>query len=332
MTDEKIQSALDSILVPGADRSVVQLNLVKSVEQNDGTVHVVLGNAALSADVQKYVSESARVAVAAVMGVDAKVDFAEAKPEEVNEIAHTVAVMSGKGGVGKSLVTGLLAAELKRRGYSVGILDADLTGSSIPKMFGVDGRPQGSENGILPVMTASGMPVIAMNLLLESDDQPVIWRGPLIDKAIRQFGKEVLWGRLDYLLIDLPPGTADAVLTVMQAFPIDGAVVVFTPQDLVEMIVRKALNMVKMMDKKVLGVVENMSYVYVPELDKKMEIFGPSRGEEMAKIAGAPLLGQIAVDPQIASFCDAGSIESYDNQVVTALGDNLLRALGVPAQ
>ncbi|MBN1857458.1 MAG: Mrp/NBP35 family ATP-binding protein [Dehalococcoidia bacterium] len=292
-------------------------------------VRVVLGNAALSAEVQKYVSESARVAVAAVTGGDAKVDFVAAKPEVVNEIAHTVAVMSGKGGVGKSLVTGLLAAELKRRGYSVGILDADLTGSSIPKMFGVDGRPQGSDNGILPVMTASGMPIIAMNLLLESDDQPVIWRGPLIDKAIRQFGKEVLWGKLDYLLIDLPPGTADAVLTVMQAFPIDGAVIVFTPQDLVEMIVRKAFNMAKMMDKKVLGVVENMSYVYVPELDKKMEIFGPSRGEEMAKIAGAPLLGQIAIDPQIATLCDAGNIDGYESQVVTDLGENLLSALGV---
>lgn len=329
MIDEKIQGALDSILVPGADRSIVQLNLVKSVEQNDGMVRVVLGNAALSAEVQKYVSESARVAVAAVTGGDAKVDFVAAKPEVVNEIAHTVAVMSGKGGVGKSLVTGLLAAELKRRGYSVGILDADLTGSSIPKMFGVDGRPQGSDNGILPVMTASGMPIIAMNLLLESDDQPVIWRGPLIDKAIRQFGKEVLWGKLDYLLIDLPPGTADAVLTVMQAFPIDGAVIVFTPQDLVEMIVRKAFNMAKMMDKKVLGVVENMSYVYVPELDKKMEIFGPSRGEEMAKIAGAPLLGQIAIDPQIATLCDAGNIDGYESQVVTDLGENLLSALGV---
>lgn len=332
MIDERIERALDSVQVPGSDRSIVQLNLVKSVQQDDGMVQVVLGNAALSSEVQEYVSESARVAVAAVTGGDARIEFVAAKPEEVNEIAHTVAVMSGKGGVGKSLVTGLLAAEMRRRGYSVGILDADLTGSSIPKIFGVEGRPQGSNSGILPVVTASGMPMIAMNLLLESDDQPVIWRGPLIDKAIRQFGKEVLWGKLDYMFIDLPPGTADAVLTVMQAFPIDGVVVVFTPQDLVDMIVRKALNMATMMEKKVLGVVENMSYLYVPEIDKKMELFGPSRGDEMAKVANAPLLAKLPVDPTIAALCDRGEIENYDSPMVTELGDNLLKALGVPAQ
>jgi len=329
--DENIERALDSILVPGADRSPVRLNLVKSVERNDGLVRVVLGDAALSNEAKGSLEESVRVAVAAVTGDDATVEFIAAKPEEVNEIAHTVAVMSGKGGVGKSLVTGLLAAELRRRGYSVGILDADLTGSSMPRMFGVEGRPLGSESGILPVLTRSGMPMMSMNLLLERDDQPVIWRGPLIDKAIRQFGKEVLWGKLDFLLIDLPPGTADAVLTVMQAFPIDGVVVVFTPQDLVEMIVRKALNMAEMMKKRVLGVVENMSYLYVPELDRKLELFGPGRGEEMAKVANAPLLARIPVDSDIAKLCDSGDIESYGGQAVTALGDNLLSALGVSA-
>ncbi len=330
--DKKIERALDSILVPGANRSPVQLNLVKSVERNDRLVRVVLADAALTGEVKQSLDESVRVAVAAVTGDDARVEFVAAKPEEVNEIRHTVAVMSGKGGVGKSLVTGLLAAELRRRGYGVGILDADLTGSSMPKMFGVEDRPLGSESGILPVLTRSGMPMIAMNLLIERDDQPVIWRGPLIDKAIRQFGQEVLWGKLDYLLIDLPPGTADAVLTVMQAFPIDGVVVVFTPQDLVEMIVRKALNMAEMMQKRVLGVVENMSYLYVPELDKKLELFGPGRGEEMAKVANAPLLAQIPVDPTIAKLCDAGDIESYDSHVVTDLGENLLSALGVSAR
>jgi hydrogenase maturation protease len=329
--DKKIERALDSILVPGANRSPVQLNLVKSVERNDGLVRVVLADAALTGEVKQSLEESVRVAVAAVTGDDARVDFVAAKPEEVNEIRHTVAVMSGKGGVGKSLVTGLLAAELRRRGNSVGILDADLTGSSMPKMFGVEERPLGSESGILPVLTRSGMPMIAMNLLLERDDQPVIWRGPLIDKAIRQFGQEVLWGKLDYLIIDLPPGTADAVLTVMQAFPIDGVVVVFTPQDLVEMIVRKALNMAAMMKKDVLGVVENMSYLYVPELDKKLELFGPGRGEEMAKVAKAPLLAQIPVDSTIAKLCDAGDIESYDAAPVRELADELLKALGEPA-
>jgi Mrp family chromosome partitioning ATPase len=195
-------------------------------------------------------------------------------------------------------------------------------------MFGVEGRPYGNAGGIMPVLSPSGMPVMSMNLLLESSDQPVIWRGPLIDKALRQFGKDVLWGRLDYLLIDLPPGTADAVLTVMQAYPIDGVVVVFTPQDLVDMIVRKAINMAGMMQKRVLGVVENMSYLYVPELDKRMELFGPSRGDEMAKVADAPLFGRIPIDPALAALCDRGRIEDYDSEIITTLGENLLTALG----
>lgn len=324
-----LERVLDSVIVPGAERSLVQLNLVQRIDRSDGQVRVVLGDAAMTDEVKRAVDESVRVAVAAVSGEDAVVDFVSMTTEEANTIGHTIAVMSGKGGVGKSLVTGLLAVGLMRQGHSVGILDADLTGSSIPKMFGVEGRPCGSSSGILPVLSGSGMPVMAMNLLLESSDQPVIWRGPLIDKAIRQFGKDVLWGKLDYLLIDLPPGTADAVLTVMQAFPIDGVVVVFTPQDLVDMIVRKAINMARMMDKRVLGVVENMSYLYVPEIDTKMELFGPSRGDEMAAVANAPLLAQIPVDPSLAALCDRGRIEQYQADVVAILGQNLFDTIHV---
>ena len=327
--EESLARALDSVVVPGAERTLTQLNLVQRVDRSDGQVRVVLGDAAMSDEAKQAVDESVRVAIASVSGDDAVVDFVLMTTEEANTIGHTIAVMSGKGGVGKSLVTGLLAVALMREGYSVGILDADLTGSSIPKMFGVEGRPTGSNSGILPVLSESGMPVMAMNLLLESNDQPVIWRGPLIDKAIRQFGKDVLWGKLDYLLIDLPPGTADAVLTVMQAFPIDGAVVVFTPQDLVDMIVRKALNMARMMDKRVLGVVENMSYLYVPEIDKKMELFGPSRGDEMAAVANAPLLARLPVDPALAALCDGGRVEDYQSDVVATLGQNLLDTIRV---
>jgi len=330
--DEQIARVLDSVIVPGAERSLLQLGLVRSVERADGQVRIVLGDAALADDLQQTVRESLRVAVAAVTGEDALIEFSKMSTEEANEVRHTVAVMSGKGGVGKSLVTGLLAVALGRAGYRVGILDADLTGPSIPQMFGVAGRPYGSASGILPIASPTGKPVMSMNLLLESNDQPVIWRGPLIDKALRQFGKEVLWGRLDFLLIDLPPGTADAVLTVMQAFPIDGVVVVFTPQDLVEMIVKKAINMAVMMQKRVLGVVENMSYLYVPEIDKRMELFGPSRGEQMAELAGAPLLGRIPVDPKLASLCDLGRIEEYDSEIVTTLGENLLKTLEEPVR
>jgi Mrp family chromosome partitioning ATPase len=328
--DEQIERVLDSVIVPGAERSVLQLGLVRSIDRADGQVRIVLGDAALVDEAKQAVDESVRVAVAAVTGEDAVVRFTSMTTEEANHIGHTVAVMSGKGGVGKSLVTGLLAVALGRAGYRVGILDADLTGPSIPKMFGVEGRPCGSSSGILPVVSPLGKPVMSMNLLLESSDQPVIWRGPLIDKALRQFGKEVLWGRLDFLLIDLPPGTADAVLTVMQAFPIDGVVIVFTPQDLVDMIVRKAINMVGMMQKRVLGVVENMSYLYVPEIDKRLELFGPSRGDEMARVANAPLFGRIPVDPTLAALCDRGQIEEYRSEIVTTLGAQLLKTLEEP--
>jgi Mrp family chromosome partitioning ATPase len=326
--DEQILRAVDSVVVPGAERSPVQLGLLKSIEREDGRVRIVLGDAALMPEMKEALEESVRVAVAAVTRDDATVEFAPMTTEEANSITHTVAIMSGKGGVGKSLVTGLLAVGLGRAGYSVGILDADLTGASIPRMFGIDGRPYGSSSGIMPVASDTGKPVMSMNLLLENSDQPVIWRGPLIDKALRQFGKEVLWGRLDFLLVDLPPGTADAVLTVLQSFPIDGVVVVFTPQDLVEMIVRKAVNMTRMMDKKVLGVVENMSYLHVAELNKDVELFGPSRGEQMSQMAGAPLLARIPVDPEIAALCDRGRIEDYDGETVSSLSAGLLDVLG----
>ncbi len=326
--EERIAQLLDSVIVPGAGRSVLQLGLLRSIDQVDGQVRIVLGDAALIDDAKQSIEESIRMAVSSITGQDILVQFAHMTTGEANDIAHTVAVMSGKGGVGKSLVTGLLAVALGRAGYRVGILDADLTGPSIPRMFGIQERPCGSSSGMLPVVSATGKPVMSMNLLLERSDQPVIWRGPLIDKALRQFGQDVLWGRLDFLLIDLPPGTADAVLTVMQAFPIDGVVVVFTPQDLVEMIVRKTINMAEMMQKRVIGVVENMSYLYIPETGKRMELFGPGRGDEMAQVANAPLLGRIPIDPSLAALCDQGAVEDYDSDIVTTLGRNFLAALG----
>ena len=180
-------------------------------------------------------------------------EFNEAKPAELNKIDHVIAVMSGKGGVGKSLVAGLAAVSLKRQGCEVGILDADITGPSIPKMFGLTVRPSGNESGILPVLSRSGIEVMSINLLLPSEDEAVIWRGPLIGKAITQFWEEVLWGKLDYLIVDLPPGTADAPLTVMQTLPVSGVIIVFTPQDLTAMVVRKAVSMAQKMDKSILG-------------------------------------------------------------------------------
>jgi hydrogenase maturation protease len=237
--------------------------------------------------------------------------------------------MSGKGGVGKSLVAGLTAVALKRKGYSVGILDADITGPSIPKMFGLKGPPNGNENGLLPIITESGIEVMSINLLLPVEDHAVIWRGPLIAGAITQFWEEVLWGKLDYMVVDLPPGTADAPLTVLQSLPISGIIIVTTPQDLTTMVVKKAVNMAQQMKKSIIGVVENMSYLYVPEINKKIELFGKSRGEETAKAAGAPFLGQIPIDTALAKLCDEGKIERYDSEIITNLSSSLEKMIPV---
>ncbi|HEY42254.1 MAG TPA: Mrp/NBP35 family ATP-binding protein [Dehalococcoidia bacterium] len=328
ITEEQVIESLETVLVPAVNRSIVGMNLVRGVTTTDKEVSVTLASTGLIPGAQDWISTKAKEAIKKLPEVnDVKVEYSDVKAMDLNEIDHIIAVMSGKGGVGKSLVSSLLAVALRRKGYEVGILDADITGPSIPKMFGLIDRPSGSETGILPVLSSSGVEIMSINLLLPNEDDAVIWRGPLIGNTIKQFGEEVLWGKLDYLIVDLPPGTADAPLTLMQSFPVSGVVVVFTPQDLVEMIVRKAVNMARKMDKRVLGVVENMSYLYVPEIDKKIEIFGRSRGEEMARATDAPLLGQLPIDPELAKLCDEGGIESYDGEIVAKLGDSLIKAM-----
>jgi hydrogenase maturation protease len=328
LNEEQIKQSLEAVLVPEVKRSVAGLNLIREIAISDGKVKVSLASAALNESAQDWLKTKVSEVLGKLPGMDGvEVSFVEAKPKELNEISHVIAVMSGKGGVGKSLVASLSAVSLKRQGYEVGILDADITGASIPKMFGIDYRPSGSDSGIMPVLSKSGIEVMSINLLLPSEDDAVIWRGPLIAKVITQFWEEVLWGKLDYLIVDLPPGTADAPLTVMQTIPISGAVIVFTPQDLVEMIVKKAVNMAQKMGKRVLGVVENMSYLYVPEIDKKIEIFGKSRANQMAGAAGAPLLGQLPIDPELAKLCDEGNIERYNGEIMTTLGNALTKAV-----
>ena len=328
ITEEQVKEKLEAVLVPAVKRSIVGMNMVREVTTSDKEVTVTLASTGLIPGAQDWISTKVKETINQLPEVnDVKVEYTDAKAAELNDIDHMIAVMSGKGGVGKSLVSSLFAVALNRNGYEVGILDADITGPSIPKMFGLSDRPSGNENGILPVLSSSGIEVMSINLLLPSEDDAVIWRGPLIGNAIKQFGEEVLWGKLDYLIVDLPPGTADAPLTLMQSFPISGVVVVFTPQDLVEMIVRKAVNMARKMQKRVLGVVENMSYLYVPEIDKRIEIFGRSRGEEMARAVNAPLLGQLPIDPELARLCDEGGIERYDGEIVTRLGESLVQVL-----
>jgi len=328
LTEHQVRESLNEVLVPGAMRSLEGLNLIREVAISDQKIKITLASAALGSETQNWIKTKTKDVLGKIPEInEVEIEFAEAKPSEVNKIGRVIAVMSGKGGVGKSLVAGLTAIALKRQGYEVGILDADITGSSIPKMFGITTRPTGSETGMLPVLSRSGIVVMSINLLLPNEDDAVIWRGPLIGKVITQFWEDVLWGKLDYLIVDLPPGTADAPLTVMQTLPVFGVVIVFTPQDLVEMIVRKAVNMAQKMDKPVLGVVENMAYFYVPEIDKKFEIFGRSRGEEMSQAARAPLLGQLPIDPKLAKLCDEGNIERYDSAIIDHLGQALSQAV-----
>jgi Mrp family chromosome partitioning ATPase len=322
LTKDEVIASLNTIQIPGLSRSLVEMNLVRDISINNHTVDITLAAAAIDTDTQEWLKhEIERLAEKLQEVQSINVNYEAKSPKEINKIGHVIAIMSGKGGVGKSLVSGLTAIALRRQGYSVGILDADITGPSIPKMFGIRARPNGSDNGFLPLLSNSGIEVMSVNLLLPDENEAVIWRGPIIGKVITQFWEEVLWGQLDYLIIDLPPGTADAPLTVMQQLPISGIIIVSSPQDLANMIVKKAVNMAKHMNKPIIGVVENMSYLYVAELDKKIELFGPSRGEELAKTAGAPLIAQIPIDPELAKLCDQGDIERYSSEIIQQLGE-----------
>ena len=326
--DAGLAEALNKVLVPGIMRSLVRMNLVRSAEVDKGKAKVTLASTAIPAQYHESLKDQVAAAVSKLPGVgEATVDLVEAKPKELNQIEKIIAVMSGKGGVGKSLVASLLATSFAREGKDVGVLDADITGPSIPKMFGLDARPGGDETGILPVLSRSGIEIMSMNLLLPSEEEAVIWRGPLMSKAITQFWEEVLWGKLDCLIIDLPPGTGDAPLTVLQVIPISGVIDVFTPQALTEMIVKKAVRMAQKMNVRVLGVVENMSYLVLPETGKELEVFGKSKGEEMAKASGAPLLGRLPIDPELARLCDEGEIERYSSDAVSELFANVVAAL-----
>ena len=229
-----------------------------------------------------------------------------------NSIKHVIAVVSGKGGVGKSAVTSMLAVLLNRKGYKVGILDADITGPSIPKAFGITAPAMQNEVGILPAETENGIKIISVNMMLKEHDQPVVWRGPVIAGLVKQFWQDVFWGELDYLLIDCPPGTGDVPLTVFQTIKLDGAVMVTTPQDLVSLIVKKALNMAKMMNINVIGIVENMSYAVCPDCGKKFSVFGESDGKY--DDLNVKLLAKLPIDPSFASMIDNGAVEHFNGE------------------
>lgn len=240
-----------------------------------------------------------------------------------SNIKKVIGVVSGKGGVGKSLVSCLLASKCAKAGLKVGVLDADITGPSVPKSFGVNGRAMQDEECLLPNVTKNGIKIMSINLLLEDVNSPVIWRGPVISGVIEQFWTDVRWGELDYLFVDMPPGTGDVALTVFQSLPIDGIVIVSTPQDLVKMIVNKALNMAKMMNVPVLGLVENMSYFECPDCGKKLEIFGKSAIDETADELGLPVLAKLPINPEINKLVDEGKIEEVECKELDAFVDAL---------
>ncbi|MBR6524816.1 MAG: Mrp/NBP35 family ATP-binding protein [Clostridia bacterium] len=250
-----------------------------------------------------------------------------AQPHATTHVKKVVAVMSGKGGVGKSMVTSLLAVMAQRMGYKTGILDADITGPSIPKAFGLQEMAMGSEEGILPSETRTGIKVMSLNLLLEEETAPVVWRGPVIGGTVKQFWTDVLWGDLDIMFIDMPPGTGDVPLTVYQSIPVDGVVVVTTPQSLVSMIVEKAVNMAGMMDIPVLGLVENMSYIKCPDCGKHVNVFGESHADETAAKHGLKMLGKLPIDQKLAGACDTGLVELFEGNWLDEAMKDILKEL-----
>ncbi len=241
-----------------------------------------------------------------------KTDFRE-PANEYSNIRHVFGIVSGKGGVGKSLVTSELAVKLNRAGFKVGIMDADITGPSIPKIFGIHEPAAGTDQGIIPAVTDNGIEIISINLMLDSEESPVIWRGPVLAGVVKQFWNEVVWGDLDYLLVDMPPGTGDVPLTVFQSLPVDGIIIVTSPQELVGMIVKKAYNMAKMMNIPVVGLIQNMSYLICPDCGNLIYIYGEGKGEESARELDIPAYASLPVDPGIARLCDEGKIETFDD-------------------
>ena len=342
---DQILNALSKVNDPELHRSLTDLKMVRDVGIHDGKVEVTIALTVPNCPLKDQIEADVRVAIAALPGVEQvfvhltamtdeerKALFGEPKEGSAvayNHIQRVVAVMSGKGGVGKSLVTSLLATALAREGYQVGVLDADITGPSIPMLFGLHGPVEPGPVGIRPLQSQTGIKVISMNFLLESEDQPVIWRGPLIGKAITQLWGDVMWGDLDYLLVDLPPGTSDASLTTMQSLPVNGIVMVTTPQSLASMVVRKAVHMAQAIKTPIVGVVENMAYFVCPDTGKQHLIFGPSHANKVVEAANAPLLAQLPINPLVTSLCDAGKVEAVTLHETMDLLKAFLKAMSV---
>jgi Mrp family chromosome partitioning ATPase len=340
----EIRDALNQVMDPDLHKSILELGMARDITFEKNVVSFILALTTMGCPMRNSMIQDARERLMALPGVkDVKVSTREMTAEEkkavfgeqehgsaepYNRIKQVIAVISGKGGVGKSSVAALLGVTLRRRGYAVGILDADITGPSIPKMLLQDNqRPRSNELGILPVESASGIKIMSINLLLADPNQAVIWRGPLIAGAIKQFWGDVYWGELDYLIIDLPPGTSDASLTVMQSIPLNGIVLVTSPQSLAAMVVRKAASMAAQLDIALLGIIENMSYAVCPKCGEKFEVFGPSHAQELADEMEIPLLARLPIAPKIAELGDMGALETYPAVEFGGLVDTLLQEI-----
>ncbi len=351
ITKEQVLEALKQVIDPELHRNIVDLEMVRSVEIAGRYVKVTIALTVPNCPLQGQIAEDARKAVEALAeGLDVEVVLTTMTEAEkarlqkklrteqqaqatgssfpagnLNRIRTVIAVMSGKGGVGKSTVAAMLAVGLRRKGLRVGVLDSDITGPSIPKLFGVAEPPTMSPLGIMPPITTTGIKIMSINLMLQREEDAVIWRGPLITSAIKQFWNDVFWGDLDALIVDMPPGTSDAALTVMQNLPVTGIVLVTSPQDLAEMVVRKAANMAKHLKVPLLGVVENMSYAVCPKCGERFELFGQGKTEEMARVFHTRFLGKLGLDPAMSRAGDRGEIEKYENDEVQPMVETIAK-------
>jgi Mrp family chromosome partitioning ATPase len=346
ISEADVIKALRRVNDPEIGRNLVELNMIHDLKIDpDGRVAFTIALTVPACPMREKISLDARTAVSAVPGVSGvTVEFRTMSEQErrvafglsqspslpklnqFNQVGQVIAVMSGKGGVGKSLVTAALAVALRRGGQKVGILDADVTGPSIPRLFGLPaGGLRASEQGMLPAGTRTGIKVVSANLLLKEEDTPLVWRGPMIAGAIKQFWTDTLWGKLDTLLVDLPPGTSDPAIAVIQNLPLSGAILVSTPQELVAMVVKKAIAMLKELNVPIVGLVENMSYFPCPDCGKRHEIFGPSQFAEVAASVGVPVWARLPIRPEVAGLCDSGQAEQLDFPELQSLVTHLTR-------
>ncbi len=352
---EEILKALGNVIDPEIGVSITQLGMVKDVQVKEDRVKILIALTVQGCPLAHTIQHDIEKELTKIDGIKTvEVETTSMSKEELERlrvemqqrmnsgprpagqmigpgiellgkkgIGSIIAIISGKGGVGKSFVTSLLAVELRRQGYEVGVLDADITGPSIAKIFGLSAKPEVSPKGIFPLKTKTGINAISVNLLLEDPQAATIWRGPIINQVIRQLYGNVDWGNLHFLLVDLPPGTSDAPLTVFQSLPLDGVIVVSTPQDLALMVVAKAINMAKKLKVPILGLVENMSYFECPHCRERTELYGPTKAPAAAQEAGIPYLGAMPVDPKIAHLSDQGNIEDYSHPAFTEIADKI---------